>query len=57
VASLFQRFFGPEMDRRHLPAAWSSTASSLELVGSDKWVAVDSDREHMDCGHRSRRAE
>jgi hypothetical protein len=32
VASIFQRHFGREMDSRHLPGAWSSTANSLEVL-------------------------
>lgn len=30
LISLFQSHFGPEMDARHLPASWSSTANALE---------------------------
>jgi hypothetical protein len=30
LMSLFQSFYGPEMDARHLPGSWSSTANALE---------------------------
>jgi len=30
LVSLFQRFFGPSMDRQHLPGNWSSTANANE---------------------------
>jgi len=30
IASLFQSFYGQEMDARHLPGSWSSTANALE---------------------------
>ena len=30
VTSLFQSFYGPEMDARHLPGSWSSTGNALE---------------------------
>lgn len=30
VMSLFQSFFGVEMDARHLPGSWSSTANAIE---------------------------
>lgn len=30
IASLAQSAFGPEMDSRHLPGSWSSTANALE---------------------------
>jgi hypothetical protein len=32
AAALAQQHFGPEMDARHLPGSWSSTANSLELA-------------------------
>ena len=32
LAALFQQHFGAGMDRLHLPAAWSSTANSLEAL-------------------------
>jgi len=32
LASLEQRFFGADMDSRHLPASWSSTANSIEIL-------------------------
>jgi hypothetical protein len=30
LVSLFQSHYGPDMDARHLPASWSSTANALE---------------------------
>jgi hypothetical protein len=30
LVSLFQSFYGPEMDARHLPGSWSSTGNALE---------------------------
>lgn len=30
ITSLFQAHYGPEMDARHLPGSWSSTANALE---------------------------
>jgi len=32
VVAVFQQFFGPELDNRHLPANWFSTVNSLEMV-------------------------
>lgn len=32
VSSLFQSHYGTEMDSRHLPASWSSTANALECL-------------------------
>lgn len=32
LAALYQQHFGAEMDRQHLPGAWSSTANSLEAL-------------------------
>ena len=32
LAALFQRHFGSEMNRLHLPASWSSTPNSLEML-------------------------
>jgi Domain of unknown function (DUF3854) len=44
LAALFLRFFGPEMDGRHLPANWSSTGNFLELLafgGKDVVLVID----------------
>jgi hypothetical protein len=35
LAALFQRHFGSEMNRLHLPASWSSTPNSLEMLAFD----------------------
>lgn len=32
LASIFQSFYGPKMDARHLPCGWSSTANALEAL-------------------------
>ena len=32
IASLYQSFYGSEMDARNLPASWSSTANALEAI-------------------------
>jgi hypothetical protein len=44
AAALMQQHFGPEMDARHLPASWSSTANSLESIAftaKDVLLTVD----------------
>jgi hypothetical protein len=41
---LLQQHFGPEMDARHLPASWASTANSLEgiaFAAKDALLTVD----------------
>jgi len=44
LAALAQQHFGPGMDARHLPAAWSSTANALEslaFLAKDTLLTVD----------------
>ena len=44
LAALAQQHFGPEMDARHLPASWSSTGNSLEVLAfqaKDVLLVVD----------------
>jgi hypothetical protein len=44
LAALAQQHFGPELDARHLPANWSSTANALEGVAfaaKDSILVVD----------------
>lgn len=44
LAALAQRHYGPEMDRLHLPAAWSSTDNALEglaFAAKDALLVVD----------------
>jgi hypothetical protein len=44
LAALAQQFFGAEMDAKHLPANWSSTANSLEglaFAAKDALLVVD----------------
>jgi hypothetical protein len=44
LTALCQRFFGPEMDRTHLPGSWSSTENSLEelaFIAKDALLSVD----------------
>jgi hypothetical protein len=44
TASVVQQHFGREMDARHLPLAWESTANTIEDVlsaGKDVLVVVD----------------
>jgi hypothetical protein len=44
LASLIQRHFGPDLDARHLPGSWSSTANALELLAfsaKDALLVVD----------------
>jgi hypothetical protein len=44
LAALIQRHFGPELDARHLPGSWSSTANALELLAfsaKDALLVVD----------------
>jgi hypothetical protein len=44
LASLIQRHFGPDLDARHLPSSWSSTANALELLAfsaKDALLVVD----------------
>ena len=44
LAALAQQFFGPEMNRLHLPGSWSSTANSVEILtfhAKDVLVVVD----------------
>jgi len=44
AAALAQQHYGPELDARHLPGCWSSTANSLELsafLAKDSIFVVD----------------
>jgi len=44
LAALEQQFFGPAMDRRHLPGAWSSTPNALETLAfhaKDALLVID----------------
>jgi hypothetical protein len=44
LAALAQQFFGPRMDRTHLPGSWSSTANSLETLvfhAKDVVIVID----------------
>ena len=44
LAALHQRFFGPSMDRLHLPGNWSSTANALEMLAfyaKDALLVID----------------
>lgn len=44
LAALYQQHFGAGMDRLHLPAAWASTANSLEILAfqaKDALLVVD----------------
>ena len=44
LAALFQQHFGAGMDRLHLPAAWSSTGNSLEVLAfqaKDTLLVID----------------
>jgi hypothetical protein len=44
VAALMQQMFGPEMDARHLPGSWSSTANAIEelvFLAKDAIVVLD----------------
>jgi hypothetical protein len=44
LASLMQQHFGPGMDRRHLPANWSSTENALESLAfhaKDALLTID----------------
>jgi hypothetical protein len=44
VAALIQQMFGPEMDARHLPGSWSSTANAMEelvFLAKDALVVLD----------------
>jgi hypothetical protein len=44
MAALAQQHYGPELDARHLPGSWSSTANSLELsafLAKDAVLVVD----------------
>ena len=33
LAAIFQQHYGPQLDARHLPGNWSSTANALEVLG------------------------
>jgi hypothetical protein len=49
LAALLQRCFGPEMDDRHLPGNWSSTANALEgltFAAKDALLVVDDFKPH-----------
>lgn len=44
LAALFQRFFGPDMDAKHLPAHWLSTQNALgelAFLGKDVLLTID----------------
>ena len=44
LAGIIQRFFGPSMDEKHLPAHWKSTANYLEILlyhAKDVLVVID----------------
>src|SRR5208283_2541969 len=44
LAALCQQHFGKELDSRHLPGSWSSTANALEAIGflaKDTLLVVD----------------
>jgi len=60
LAALIQRHFGPDLDARHLPGYWSSTANALELLAfsaKDALLVVDdfaptSNQGDVDRAHR-----
>jgi len=60
LAALIQRHFGPDLDARHLPGSWSSTANALELLAfsaKDALLVVDdfaptSNQGDVDRAHR-----
>jgi len=44
IASLFQSFYGPDMNANHLPCSWNSTANALEALcfrTKDALVVID----------------
>lgn len=44
IASIYQSFYGPQMDARNLPCGWSSTANALEALcyrTKDAIIVVD----------------
>lgn len=58
-AALAQQFFGFEMDARHLPGSWSSTANSLEtlaFLAKDVVLVVDDFAPTMANGHQLNQA-
>jgi hypothetical protein len=62
-SALHQQHFGPEMDRSHLPASWSSTSNSLEAIAfacKDALLTVDDFAPHgtaADVARLNREAE
>ncbi len=57
LAALAQQHFGPGLDARHLPAAWSSTANALEslaFLAKDTLLTVDDFAPSGASGERER---